>query len=211
MIRVILPHHLRTLARVADEVQLVEQVFVERHHASPGTSLAGADRSQLLPSGARDGTQGTSAFAFLEKPFLVPDLRFTDDTGRSRTLAEFRGRGIVLNIWATWCIPCRKEMPTLDHLQAMLGMYPYAPLHALLLDPHLPEWLPEITVHKLRIGPAQISIRFFRTASGTSDYELLDKRGTLHVIRQPSPWSLTADWGERVRDAIESLLPHRVG
>jgi hypothetical protein len=100
---------------------------------------------------------------------------------------------------------------SITHLQAILGMYPYAPLHALLLDPHLPEWLPEITVHKLRIGPAQISIRFFRTSSGTSDYELLDKRGTLHVIRQPSPWSLTADWGERVRDAIESLLPHRVG
>jgi len=53
---------------------------------------------------------------------------------------------------------------SITHLQAMLGMYPYAPLHVLLLDPHLPEWLPEITVHKLRIGPAQVSIRFFRTS-----------------------------------------------
>jgi len=47
----------------------------------------------------------------------VPNLRFTDGKGRARSLADFRGRPIVLNIWATWCVPCRKEMPTLDRLQ----------------------------------------------------------------------------------------------
>jgi hypothetical protein len=94
-------------------------------------------------------------------------------------------------------------------LQALLGIYPYAPLNTLLLDPHLPEWLPEIAVHKLLVGQARVSIRFFRTSDGGTDYEILDKRGTLHVVRQPSPWSLTANWGERVRDAISSLLPHK--
>ena len=92
-------------------------------------------------------------------------------------------------------------------LQAMLGVYPYAPLNTLLLDPHLPEWLPEITLEHLRVGNATVSIRFFREKSGTSDYKVLDKRGTLHVLRQPSPWSMTASFGERLKDALTSLLP----
>lgn len=78
----------------------------------------------------------------------------------------------------------------------------------LILDPHLPEWLPEITVERLRIGKAMVWLQFFRTADGKSDYKIIDLQGTLHVLRQPSPWSFTADWGERVKDAISSLLPH---
>jgi hypothetical protein len=93
------------------------------------------------------------------------------------------------------------------NVQAMIGLYPYAPLHALLLDPHLPAWLPEITLHNLRVGEALVSLRFYRRADGTSDYNVLEKRGHLHVVRQPSPWSLTAGFGERVRDAVESVLP----
>ena len=92
-------------------------------------------------------------------------------------------------------------------VQAMIGLYPYAPLHALLLDPHLPPWLPEITLHNLRVGEARVSIRFYRRTDGGSDYEVLEKRGHLHVVRQPSPWSLTAGFGERVRDAVASVLP----
>ena len=92
-------------------------------------------------------------------------------------------------------------------LQAMLGLFPYAPLKTLIVNPKLPEWLPEITVKNLRLGNARLTIRFFREKSGKSDYEILDKRGTVHVIQQPSPWSLTEGWAERVWDAIRSLLP----
>jgi glycogen debranching enzyme len=92
-------------------------------------------------------------------------------------------------------------------VQALLGLYPYAPLNMLLLDPHLPEWLPEITLGSLRVGDAAITIRFWRKEDGTSDYQVLDKRGSLHVLRQPSPWSLTAGFGERLKDALTSLLP----
>jgi thiol-disulfide isomerase/thioredoxin len=60
-----------------------------------------------------------SALASSPKP--VPPLEFEDAQGRKRTLAEFRGRMVVLNIWATWCAPCREEMPALDRLQAKLG------------------------------------------------------------------------------------------
>jgi glycogen debranching enzyme len=94
-------------------------------------------------------------------------------------------------------------------LQAVLGLYPYAPLNMLLVDPHMPEWLPEITLENLRVGDAGVTIRFYRTESGAGDYEVLDKRGRLHVFRQPSPWSLTAGFAERLKDALTSLLPGR--
>ncbi|HTP32801.1 MAG TPA: glycogen debranching N-terminal domain-containing protein [Candidatus Acidoferrales bacterium] len=94
-------------------------------------------------------------------------------------------------------------------LQALLGLYPYAPLNILLVDPHMPDWLPEITLKGLRVGDAVATIRFFRTKEGGGDYEVLEKRGALHVIRQPSPWSLTASFADRIRDFLTSLLPGR--
>lgn len=51
----------------------------------------------------------------------LPDLRFVDGAGAPRSLADFRGRVILLNLWATWCVPCRDEMPALDRLQEALG------------------------------------------------------------------------------------------
>jgi thiol-disulfide isomerase/thioredoxin len=44
-----------------------------------------------------------------------------DGDGQVRSLADFNGKVVVLNLWATWCVPCRKEMPALDRLQASLG------------------------------------------------------------------------------------------
>ena len=91
-------------------------------------------------------------------------------------------------------------------VQAMLGLYPFAPTNLLLLDPHLPECLPEMFVRNLHVGRAVVSIRFYRKGQKT-DFEVLDKRGALHVLRQPSPWSLTAGLGERIKDVMESLIP----
>jgi thiol-disulfide isomerase/thioredoxin len=54
-------------------------------------------------------------------PRLVPVLPFADGEGKAIDLDAFRGKVVLLNIWATWCGPCRKEMPTLDRLQAALG------------------------------------------------------------------------------------------
>ncbi|HET9743002.1 MAG TPA: glycogen debranching N-terminal domain-containing protein [Terriglobales bacterium] len=91
-------------------------------------------------------------------------------------------------------------------MQALLGIYPYAPLNVLLIDPHLPEWLPEFSLERLRIGGAQVNLRFERQKDGSTSYEVTALKGKLHVIRQPSPWSLTAGFGERVKDAIVSLI-----
>jgi glycogen debranching enzyme len=94
-------------------------------------------------------------------------------------------------------------------LQAMLGLYPYAPLRMLVIDPHLPEWLPEITLRDLRVGKARVTIRFRRRSDGRTSYRILDQRGKLHVVRQATPWSLTTQPAERLRDALSSLLPGR--
>jgi thiol-disulfide isomerase/thioredoxin len=51
----------------------------------------------------------------------LPDLAFRDASGQPKSLADWRGRTILLNLWATWCIPCRREMPALDALQDKLG------------------------------------------------------------------------------------------
>lgn len=95
------------------------------------------------------------------------------------------------------------------HLQSMLGLYPYAPLNLLIVDPHLPDWLPEIVLRSLRVGDATVDLHFYRGADGRSSYTVLDHQGPLHIIRQPSPWSLTAGPLERTIDLLQSLLPGR--
>jgi len=54
-------------------------------------------------------------------PKPVPELTFLDGEGNEVSLADFAGDVVVLNLWATWCAPCRREMPSLDRLQAELG------------------------------------------------------------------------------------------
>lgn len=54
-------------------------------------------------------------------PTPVPATEFTDPAGGTHSLADYRGKVVLLNFWATWCAPCREEMPSLDRLQADLG------------------------------------------------------------------------------------------
>jgi thiol-disulfide isomerase/thioredoxin len=56
-----------------------------------------------------------------KSPKPAVDIFFTGADGKKLTLADFRGRNVLLNLWATWCVPCRAEMPALDRLQAKLG------------------------------------------------------------------------------------------
>ncbi len=60
-------------------------------------------------------------FIIHEAPKTVVAIQFEDADGRARSLSDFRGKIVLLNIWATWCVPCRKEMPTLDRVQTALG------------------------------------------------------------------------------------------
>src|ERR1700744_3291543 len=51
----------------------------------------------------------------------LPDLAFEDADGTPKKLSDWRGHTVLVNLWATWCVPCRKEMPALDRLQTRLG------------------------------------------------------------------------------------------
>jgi thiol-disulfide isomerase/thioredoxin len=55
------------------------------------------------------------------KPLDLPDFSFEDSDGKPKSLADFKGKVVLLNIWATWCVPCREEMPALDTLETRLG------------------------------------------------------------------------------------------
>lgn len=93
-----------------------------------GVYLMGSGESKLEAGGETDGAigkelaTGTMA-AFIIKPTRqpVPEVTFTDASGKALTLADWKGRVTLVNLWATWCAPCRKEMPDLAALQTELG------------------------------------------------------------------------------------------
>jgi thiol-disulfide isomerase/thioredoxin len=62
-----------------------------------------------------------AAFVFRKEPEALPEVKFQDAESKERTVAQWRGKVVLLNLWATWCVPCRKEMPALDRLQQELG------------------------------------------------------------------------------------------
>ncbi|HEY7383824.1 MAG TPA: TlpA disulfide reductase family protein [Beijerinckiaceae bacterium] len=62
-----------------------------------------------------------AAVTVAREPKPLPDLAFNGPDGSPTSLAAFRGRTVLLNLWATWCAPCRQEMPALDRLQGELG------------------------------------------------------------------------------------------
>lgn len=78
---------------------------------------ASAAKGQL--AGLNKGAM--AAFVVKPEPLALPDFTFIDAGGGTKSLADFRGKVVLLNIWATWCVPCREEMPMLDELQRELG------------------------------------------------------------------------------------------
>jgi thiol-disulfide isomerase/thioredoxin len=62
-----------------------------------------------------------AALTMATAPLRLPDLSFEDADGKPKKLSDWRGKTVLLNLWATWCVPCRKEMPALDALQTRLG------------------------------------------------------------------------------------------
>ena len=85
--------------------------------AAPGCEAAKAAAERLGPL-----ARGEVAAVKVEKaPGRLPNLAFHRPDGGPATLADFKGRTVLFNLWATWCLPCRQEMPALDKLQATLG------------------------------------------------------------------------------------------
>jgi thiol-disulfide isomerase/thioredoxin len=93
-----------------------------------------------------------AAFRASDQPDLVRGLAFQAPDGSATSLAAFAGKTVLLNLWATWCVPCRAEMPALDRLEGALGSNSFAVV-AVNVDQNNPEraraFLDEIGVSRL--------------------------------------------------------------
>jgi glycogen debranching enzyme len=90
-------------------------------------------------------------------------------------------------------------------VQSLLGLLPLAQYEMLMIDPALPAWLPEVIVRGLRVGPATVTLRCWRNERGRTEFEVVSKQGTLKIVRQPPPESLTAGIGDRVHGMVETV------
>ena len=133
-----------------------------------------------------------------KSPLRVPALAFNDSTGKQLTLEHWRGRTVLLNLWATWCVPCRKEMPALDALEQRLGGpgFEVVAINIDTRDADKPKaWLKEVGVQKLAYY-ADPSARAFQDlkavgrAFGMPTTLLLDPHGCeLGTIAGPAEWA----------------------
>ena len=80
-----------------------------------------ADSARLAAKLAPMAKGELAALAVAADPRRAEQFAFEREGGGKQTLADFRGRAVLLNLWATWCVPCRAEMPALDRLQAAKG------------------------------------------------------------------------------------------
>ncbi len=133
-----------------------------------------------------------------KSPLKVPDLAFTDADGKQMSLADFRGRTVLLNLWATWCVPCRKEMPTLDALEAKLGAkdFQVVAVNIDTRDPNKPKtFLKQIGVQKLSYyaDPSAKSFQDLKAigrAFGMPTTLLVDPKGCeIGSIAGPAEWA----------------------
>lgn len=175
--------------------------------------VAGLAVWMLAPSPRPEGIQTAHPappnvpIALLDKPRPLPEFQFTDAAGRPLTLKDFRGRVVLLNLWATWCVPCRAEMPTLDRLQARLGG-PRFEVVALSIDrqglnavkPVYDELgLTSLQVYLDPTGRATVTLG----AAGIPTTRLIDRHG-----REIGRLSGTAEWDTaEMEDFIKGYLP----
>jgi thiol-disulfide isomerase/thioredoxin len=139
-----------------------------------------------------------AAVAIATDPQRLPDLAFRDGGGRDRTLAEWRGRTVLFNLWATWCVPCRKEMPALDALQGRLGGANFEVVAVNIDTRSLDKpqaWLKEVGINRLGFF-ADPSAKVFQDlkaagkAFGMPTTLLIDPQGCeLGVLAGPAEWA----------------------
>lgn len=85
------------------------------------SDAAGPATTDPGPAEARRRAPGLPTFVYKIAPEPLADVNFVDGSGAPKTLKDFRGKTVLLNLWATWCAPCREEMPSLDRLQQAMG------------------------------------------------------------------------------------------
>jgi thiol-disulfide isomerase/thioredoxin len=139
-----------------------------------------------------------AAFRVADHAERLPDLGFAGPDGARLRLSAFRGRSVLLNLWATWCEPCKREMPALDQLEAELGGTAFEVV-AVNIDTRRLErprqWLEEAGVRRLRFysdSEARIfrELREIGQAEGMPTTLLIDPDGCrLGTLAGPAEWS----------------------
>jgi thiol-disulfide isomerase/thioredoxin len=139
-----------------------------------------------------------AAISTADEPRRIPDLVFKDAGGTPKTLADWRGRAVLFNLWATWCVPCRKEMPALDALQGRLGG-PHFDVVAVNIDTRDPAkpraWLKDAGINRLAYY-ADPSAKVFQDlkladrAFGMPTTLLIDANGCeVGTLAGPAEWA----------------------
>jgi len=176
---------------------------------APAASAPAVESAKAAPSGPGSNalSQGQmAAFVFRSARQDLPEVKFEDATGKERTLADWKGKVVLLNLWATWCLPCRKEMPALDRLQQELGSEAFEVV-ALSVDraglSGARKFLDEAKVAKLALY-ADPSARMAGTlhAAGLPATLLIDREGReIGRLLGPAQWD-----GEDARRLIRWAL-----
>ena len=97
-------------------------VYVIRGRSDNAPSIGvTAPTANDSPASSEPASGAMAAFVKKAAPAPLPDIKFQDTSGKDVTLSSFKGKTVLLNLWATWCQPCREEMPALDRLQQQLG------------------------------------------------------------------------------------------
>jgi len=133
-----------------------------------------------------------------EEMLRLPALKFRDGAGQDRSLADWRGRTVLLNLWATWCVPCRREMPALDALQARLGApdFEVVAVNIDTRDPDKPKaWLHDIGVRNLAYysdADAKVfqDLKVVGRAIGMPTTLIVDPKGCeIAALAGPAEWA----------------------
>jgi thiol-disulfide isomerase/thioredoxin len=139
-----------------------------------------------------------AAVSVANAPKSLPLLAFKDGGGAAKSLADWRGRTVLVNLWATWCVPCRKEMPALDALQAKLGGtdFEVVSINIDTRDTDKPkDWLRNVGIHELAYY-ADNSAKVFQDlkvagkAFGMPTTLIVDRNGCeLAALAGPAEWA----------------------
>jgi thiol-disulfide isomerase/thioredoxin len=139
-----------------------------------------------------------AALTMATAPLRLPDLAFEDAGGKPRKLSDWRGRLVLVNLWATWCVPCRKEMPALDALQQRLGGpgFEVVTINIDTRDPDKPKaWLKEVGIEKLSYYADPVAKTFqdlkaVGRAFGMPTTLLIDPQGCeIGTVAGPAEWA----------------------